>query len=105
MTVDIDHMLLLASKMNHYFHVIKQVLSNIEQADQTLGFKDFLIAEAEEDKKAMHTKCVKYQDLVHGLFKILTELLTETKLITGIEALSIRLLTQVEDMKLTLDVN
>jgi len=53
----------------------------------------------------MHTKCVKYQDLVHGLFKILTELLSETKLITGTEALSIRLLTQVEDMKLTLDVN
>ena len=59
-TVEIDHLVLLGSKMNHYFRVIKQLLSNIEQADQTLAFKDFQIAEAEEEKRAMHGKCVKY---------------------------------------------
>lgn len=51
----------------------------------------------------MHRKCVKYQDLVHGLMRISKELLTETRIITTGEILQLNLLQQLDDLKLTMD--
>lgn len=51
----------------------------------------------------MHEKCVKYQDLVFGLFQVLLTLLTSNSLISYSQMHQIRVLSQVEDMKLTMN--
>lgn len=53
----------------------------------------------------MHRKCVKYQDLVHGLFRIAKELLTETRIISNNEVFQLNLLHQLDDLKLTMDTS
>ena len=91
--VDLYSLEKLHSRINHYFKLFKKLHFLKTKAEQKLNHKEIEIQVVEHVKNQMHEKCVKYQDLVFGLFQVLLTLLTSNSLITYSEQHQIRVLS------------
>jgi hypothetical protein len=58
----------------------------------------------EHVKDQMHQKCIKYHDVIRGVFRLFIDMLHQNNIISDQDKLLIGLLMHVEDNKLTFEV-
>ena len=95
---------LFLERQDHYFKMLENQLFKEQQLNDILKSERIQSQRLVEQNCEVHTKCVKYHDLVYGMINTVAHFLQQMKVVEDDEVQQLLDLAQLEEVKLTMDV-